>query len=139
VSLFATLPGRTHRCDVEVMQRSTQDDLAEIQRLWRLFERQVGLRGRRMYALVRDGTYSTCTPIRPGDDPETLGLQRGLLPGGWYLRGRLSGTPPGLYDKIGPGVAELGLLAGTSIDAARPVVEYYRRNDQVELWIPILG
>lgn len=139
MSFFARRPDPIDREDVEVMQRSTADILPAIQELWPLFERQVGLRGRKMYALVdtRTGTYTTCTPIRDDDDPETSGLERGVLPGGRYLRGRLLGDLPELYTQIGPGVDELRLLAAASVDAARPVIEFYRRHDQVELWVPI--
>lgn len=97
MSLFARVPDRIDRPDVNVMQQSTTDDLAAIQRLWPVFERQVGLRGRKMYALVRSGTYTTCTPIRGEDAPDALGLERGVLPGGCYLRGlggRASRTVP---------------------------------------------
>lgn len=121
------------------MQRSTVDNLPAIQQVWPQFEGLVGLRGRKMYALVRAGTYSACTPIRRDDDPDAYGLERGVLPGGCYLRGRLQGEPPELYECIGPGVDELQLLAGRLVDRERPVVEFYRRHDQVELWVPISG
>jgi hypothetical protein len=138
MSLLAKHPDTIERADVEVMQRSTADNLASIQQLWPSFEREVGLKGRKMYALVRDGTYTTCTPIRPDDDPEGAGLERGVLPGGRYFRGRLLGEPPGLYTRIGPGVQELLRLVGTSVDRGRPIVEFYRRHGEIELWVPVL-
>jgi hypothetical protein len=136
--IFATAPDRISRADLTVMARSTVDDVPHIQALWPAFEVLVGLRGRRMYASVDTaaGTYTTCTPVRDGDDPQALGLDVGVLPGGDYLRGRLVGEPPAVYQQIGPGMAELERLVGR--DPSRPLVEFYRRRDQVELWVPVL-
>jgi hypothetical protein len=77
--------------------------LPAIQQLWPRFEGLVGLRGRRMYAMVdtRAGTYAACTPVKESDDPARLGLHTGELPGGWYLRARITGDPPGVYERIG--------------------------------------
>ena len=80
-------------------------------------------------------TYTVCTPVRQGDNPEALGLQTGTLPGGAYLRGRLVGEPSVIYSLIGPGMDELRTMV--EFDTARPLVEFYRRHDQVELWVPI--
>jgi hypothetical protein len=51
-SVFVSAPDRIHRSHVTVMQRTTADDLAHIQQVWPSFELLVGLRGRKMYALV---------------------------------------------------------------------------------------
>ncbi len=136
-SVFAVPPSRIRRDEVAVMQRSTADELPRIQALWPEFEELVGLRGRKMYAVVDvpAHTYTVCTSVRDDDDPERLGLNRGILPGGTFLRGRLVGEPPAVYAHIGAGVQEL--LAATPTDATRPVVEYYRRHDEIELWVPV--
>jgi hypothetical protein len=106
VSEFASGPDRVELPDVAVMERSTLDDLVHIQAIWRSFEQLVGLRGRRMYARAeeRRNTYTVCTPIKAGDDPDALGLETGSLPGGSYLRGRLVGEPPSIYERIAPGM-----------------------------------
>jgi len=136
--IFALGPDRISRADVTVMARTTVDDLPHIQALWPVFEQLVGLRGRKMYGSVDTaaGTYTTCTPVRDGDDPSALGLDLAVLPGGEYLRGRLVGEPPAVYEQIGPGMAELEGLADR--DPGRPLVEFYRRREQVELWVPVL-
>jgi len=120
------------------MQLTTVDDLEHIRAIWPPFEQTVGLRGRKMYAMIDTNlnTYTVCTPVRDDDRPELLGLQPGTLPGGWYLRARLIGDPPAIYDKIAEGMAELE--AGAPRDASRPLVEYYRRRDQVDLCVPVL-
>ena len=138
MSVLTRPPDLLRRSDVAVMLATTQDEHGSIQTLWPHFERLVGLRGRRMYAVVdaTAGTYATCTPILPGDDPEALGLQRSVLPGGPYRRGRLRGEPPEVYGLIGEAMTEVA-EAGP-VDPARPCVEYYRRRDEIELWVPIV-
>jgi hypothetical protein len=137
VTIFATSGDRIRREPLAVMLATCADELGEIQELWPRFERLVGLRGRKMYAeadLVA-GTYSTCTPIRSGDDPMRLGLQCGQLPGGSFRRGRLRGEPPELYYSIGPGFDELE--SAGNVDRTRPLVEFYKRHDEIELWLPV--
>jgi hypothetical protein len=51
-SPFDSRPGRTLKADVPVMLERTRDELPAIQQLWPRFEDLVGLRGRRMYAMV---------------------------------------------------------------------------------------
>jgi hypothetical protein len=135
-SVFSSPPDRIERQDVVVMERSTVDDLAHIQEIWPPFEHLVGLRGRKMYAYadLRLNTYTVCTPVREDDDPESFGLETGTLPGGSYLRGRLVGAPSVICALIGPGMHELQEMG--HVDTVRPLVEFYRRHDQVELWVP---
>jgi hypothetical protein len=137
-STFQHQPDRIERPDITVMQQTTIDDLPHIQATWPPFERLVGLRGRKMYAYVdeRRGTYTVCTPVRDDDDPDALSLQVGTLPGGWYLRGRIVGEPPALYGAIGAGMQELKAAAQSSVED-RPLVEFYRRHTEIELWVPI--
>jgi hypothetical protein len=92
-----------------------------------------------MYAMVDTtlDSYATCTPIRPDDDPVALGLETGTMPGGVYLRGRLSGPAPAIYEHIGPGMQELVAVAGGDLDKTRPLVEFYRRHNKVDLWVPV--
>ena len=120
------------------MLSTCEDALPQIQELWPRFERLVGLRGRKMYAVADlvAGTYSTCTPVRSGDDPELLGLNLGSLPGGRFLRGDLHGEPPEIYRSIAPGFDELEATAG-GVDRSRPLVEFYKRHNEIELWLPV--
>jgi hypothetical protein len=137
-SVFASLPDRMHRAgDVTVMQQTTVDDLAHIKQVWPRFEQLVGLRGRKMFALIDTdaNSYTVCTPVKDGDDPDSLRLKVGTLPGGWYLRGRLVGEPPEVYEHIADGMAELEAMVVA--DPTRPLVEFYRRRDEIDLWLPI--
>jgi hypothetical protein len=139
VTVFEAVPSRVERDGVAVMLRRTGDNLADIQRLWPEFEELVGVRGRHMYAMVdtTHDSYATCTPIGPGDDPAALGLETGTMPGGAYLRGRLSGPAPAIYEDIGPGMQQLVAVAGGDLDKTRPLVEFYRRHNKVDLWVPV--
>ena len=121
------------------MARTTVDDLLHIQAAWPEFETLVGLRGRTMFAQVdpRQGTDTVCTPVRGDDDPDQLGLEVGTLPGGRFARGRLKGEPPAVYGRIGPAMAELE--ASVQVDDTRPLVEFYRRHDEIDLWVPVAG
>jgi hypothetical protein len=128
---------RVRRRDVTIMGQTTADELSHIQAIWPSFEQVVGLRGRKMFAQIDEvqGTYTVCTPVKASDRPEQLGLQAGLLAGGWYLRGSLVGEPSQIYPRISDGMAEL--KAAMPADVSRPLVEFYRRRDHVELWLPI--
>ncbi|MFD9889377.1 hypothetical protein ACFWY9_08550 [Amycolatopsis sp. NPDC059027] len=136
-SVLHAPPARIQRQDVTVVEQTTADELPRIREIWPSFERLVGLRGRKMYARIdeRAGTYTVCTPVKAEDRPESLGLRTGVLPGGWYLRGRLVGEPATIHGRIGAGMAEL--QAAAEADETRPLVEFYRRHDHIELWLPI--
>lgn len=140
-SLLPKAPSRIERSDVTVMGTATPDDIEHIKVAWAPFEEIVGLRGRKMYALIDTTakTYTVCTPVKEEDDPAALGLGTMTFPGGPYLRGRLIGDPPELYTRIGPAMMEIEAIvsASGSIDPRRPLVEYYKRLDEVELWVPI--
>ncbi|MGO1051448.1 GyrI-like domain-containing protein [Crossiella sp. CA198] len=136
-SVLHAPPTRVHREDLAVLEQTAADELPAIQQLWPAFERLVGLRGRKMYTRIdeRAGTYTVCTPVKPEDRPDQLGLRTGILAGGWYLRGSLVGEPDRTYPHIGDGMAEL--KAGRPVDESRPLVEFYRRHGHIELWLPI--
>jgi hypothetical protein len=139
MSIFAAPPDYIERIDVTVMQQTVPDRLPAIQVAWPAFEAIVGLRGRTMYGRVdiQADTYSVCTPVRPDDDPAALGLAVATLAGGRYLRGRIAGEPPQSYLLIGPGMAELE--SSVAVDPSRTLVEFYRRHNQIELWVPVSG
>jgi hypothetical protein len=125
------------RADIEVMFLRTADEIDEMKRGWQRLEGLVGLRGRRFSGafdpLTRE--YRVCVQMREGDDPAAAGLESGTLPGGRYLRARLRGEPPEVYDRIGPTFAALQERAHP--DNTRPWIESYRRRDEVDLLLPV--
>jgi hypothetical protein len=69
----------------------------------------------------------TMTPVK-------WGVRDRHDPGGSYLRVRLRGEPPEIYEQIGPRMAELE--ASTDRDENRPLIEFYRRRDEIDLLVP---
>ena len=58
--MFDSEPTRTLKAGVTVMLERTRDELPAIQQLWPRFENLVGLRGRRMYAMVDTQRRDLC-------------------------------------------------------------------------------
>ena len=112
------------------------DELADIRRAWGELEGAVALRGRHFYGAFDPvaNEYRACVQLREGDEL-VPGLESGTLPGGRYLRARLRGDPPGVYEQIGPTFDELTRQAKP--DEGRPGLEHYRRHDEIDLLLPI--
>jgi hypothetical protein len=124
------------REEITVQYVRVPDELEHIRRAWRELEAVVPLRGRHFYgafdAVAND--YRACVELREGDDL-LPGLESGTLPGGLYLRTRLRGEPPAVYDRIGPTFDEL--LRQAKPDESRPGLEHYRRHNEIDLLLPI--
>lgn len=129
---------RVEREDVRVMfMRASDDSSAAIQQAWAEFEGAVGLKGRKFFGVFYDvsNEYHVCTQLQEDDDPEALGFEVGTLPGDRYLRARLQGEPPAVYDRIRPTLEEL--VKRAVIDVSRPTIEFYRSRDVIDLLVPI--
>ncbi|HUJ55401.1 MAG TPA: hypothetical protein VLW49_05370 [Gaiellaceae bacterium] len=124
------------RDEIAVQFIRVPDGLEHIRRAWEELEAVVPLRGRHFYGAfdpVADD-YRACVEVREGD--ETFpSLESGTLPGGSYLRARLRGEPPAVYERIGPTFGELTEAAKP--DESRPSLEWYRRVDEIDLLLPI--
>jgi hypothetical protein len=125
------------RSEIEVMFLRTADELEEIRRAWAVLEERVGLRGRKFFGAFDPNAkeYRVCAEVRPGDEPAALGLEHGMLPGGRYLRARLRGEPPDVYERIGPTFEAMASAVPT--DEGRPSIEFYRRRDEIDLLLPV--
>ncbi|HEY6606231.1 MAG TPA: GyrI-like domain-containing protein [Gaiellaceae bacterium] len=125
------------RDETVVMFLRTEDDVAEIQRGWTRLEELVGLRGRKFFGAFYPSTqeYRVCVQIKEGDDPAALGLETGTLPGGSYLRVRLRGEAPQVYSEIGPTFD--ALAEASARDDARPAIEFYRADGEIDLLHPV--
>jgi hypothetical protein len=112
--------------ETQVMFLRTTDEPAKFGPLWERLEALVGLRGRKFFgALYQE--YRACVEMRKDNDPTALGLESGTLPGGRYLRARLRGEPPGVYERIGPTFE--ALVKEANPDETRPSIEFYRQRD----------
>ena len=112
------------------------EGIEHIRRAWDELEAVVSLRGRHFYGAfdpVADD-YRACVEVREGDE-RVPGLEDGTLPGGRYLRARLRGEPPAVYERIGPTFDEL--VAHHAPDESRLSLEHYRRYDEIDLLLPI--
>jgi hypothetical protein len=127
------------REEIAVMFIRTPDDVEAFGPAFERLEQLVGLRGRKYYGAFypREKEYRACVEVKEGDNAQALGLERGTLPGGRYLRARLSGEPPELYGRIGPTFE--ALIAQNAPDESRPSIEFYRRFDEVDLLLPVPG
>lgn len=126
------------RGEVAVMLKRVSDQQEEITRGWAEVERAVGsLRGRKFYGVfdAAAGEYRVCVEHRAGDDPNAIGLEAGTLPGGRYLRVRLEGEPPDVYQLIAPTFQRLATRPDR--DPTRPEIEFYRRRNEIDLLLPV--
>jgi len=124
------------RAEIAVQFVRVPDGLEEITRAWNELEAVVPPRGRHFYGAydpVADD-YRACVEVREGD-ALAPNLESGTLPGGRYLRARLRGEPPGIYERIGPTFEEL--MREAKPDETRPSLEHYRRHDEIDLLLPI--
>ena len=124
------------REEIAVQFVRVPDGLDEITRAWNELEAVVTLRGRHFYGaydpIAED--YRACVEVRESD-VLVPGLESGTLPGGRYLRARLRGDPPGIYEEIKPTFDEL--IRQAKPDETRPSLEWYRRHDEVDLLLPV--
>jgi hypothetical protein len=125
------------REEVAVMYRVCDDNTEAMGRAWAELEAAVGLRGRKFFGTFQPskGEYRVCVQLREDDDPDALGLKVGTLPDGRYLRLRLEGEPPAVYERIAPSFE--ALMQQADPDPARPSIEFYRRRDVIGLLLPV--
>jgi hypothetical protein len=128
---------RIERDESTVMFIRTPDEVELFGPAWARLEELVGTRGRKFYGAFyeRENEYRVCVVMKEEDDPDALGLETGTLPGGSYLRVRLRGEPPALYEQIQPTFE--AMLATTPADETRPSLEFYRRYDEIDLLLPV--
>jgi hypothetical protein len=112
----------------------------EIGGAWAELEQRLdSLRGRKFYGAF-DSTseeYRACVQLQDGDDPAGFGLELGAPPGGTYVRTRIRGEPPDVYEQIAPTFRALAQIVAP--DETRPSLEFYRRRDEIDLLMPVRG
>ena len=127
------------RDEVAVLYLIGPDDQAGITAAWERLEAEVGsLRGRHFFGTLdpATGEYWACVEAVAGDADAHPSLTPGRLAGGRYARVRLSGPPPGIYQSIRPTMEELDTRLDR--DPSRPVIEHYRRVDQIDCLLPVV-
>jgi hypothetical protein len=130
------------RDPLPVMLTSEAGDVTEAapRAFERLEKALPSMKGRKFYGYWDPAAkeYRACVVADAADDPAALGLDRGELPGGRYLRSRLRGEPAELYPRIGPTFERMS-AAEPSLDPSRPWIEFYRARDEVVLLLPVTG
>jgi len=124
------------RDEIAVQFVRVPDGIEHIRRAWNELESVVALHGRHFYGAFDPSAndYRACVEVRDGDEL-VPGLENGTLPGGRYLRARLRGHPPAVYEQIGPTFGEL--TQHNKPDLTRPSLEHYRRHDEIDLLLPV--
>jgi DNA gyrase inhibitor GyrI len=132
---------RVDRPAVTVAYLKTADTPEDISAAWEALEHRLDnvLKGRKFFGVFfpSRSEYHVTVQLRD-DDPgeaERLGLETEVVPGGPYLRVRLHGDPPAVYDEIKPIFASLEAAPDT--DDERPRIEHYRRRDEIDLLVPV--
>jgi DNA gyrase inhibitor GyrI len=96
------------------------------------------LKKRRFYGVLEGspetGIYRACIGIMEGDDPKVMGLDTWTIPGGKYARAKIANWNKHLKE-IGPTFDQLKNQYKT--DPNRPLIEYYRSDSELLLFLPI--
>ena len=79
--------------------------------------------------------YWVCAQRHDADNPNALGLEAATLPGGVYLRARLQGQPPTIYEHIPSALTDM--KAQAQADDRRPIIEFYQATGTIDLFLPI--
>ncbi len=96
------------------------------------------LKGRKFYGTFQptaDGEeYYACVARIDSDDPEKMQLETGVIPGGWYVRGKLMDWEKNL-SKL-PSLFE-EMACTHDVDPTRPSLEFYRSQAEMRLFLPV--
>lgn len=129
---------RVTRTDLSVLSMDVPLDLPQVQEAWPRFEASLdSLQGRRMMGLVlnREGIYRLATSKLERDEHHSYDLAETVVPGGDYLRLTLVGDEPEVHSRIG--AAFDALFAQADHDPDRPLIEFYRRQGEVDCLVPV--
>jgi hypothetical protein len=98
------------------------------------------LKGRKFYAYFtakpEGEEYFASVARIDTDDPESMRLEPGVIPGGWYARRRLPD-----WEKDLTQMARLfeEMNQSNEVDPARPSIEFYRSQAEMLLFVPVRG
>jgi hypothetical protein len=130
------------RSEIEVLRvRADFKGKGPAEAFRQLEARLPSLRGRHFYGTIRilpEGEeYFACVETAPGDDPASLGLEAGKIPGGLYVRRKIlnweSVIAAGKLPEIGKEMVET-----YRVDRSRPELEFYRSKSELHILIPVL-
>ena len=96
------------------------------------------LRGRKFYGVLsgntESGIYRACVLIKETDDSNRLRLEKWQIPGGKYIREKIKNWEKNT-DLIGIAFSKMARL--NEVDLKRPIIEFYRSQKELVLYLPI--
>jgi len=131
------------RTDVEVLRvLADWKGGGPAEAMHRLESKLPSLKGRHFYGTFRllpaGEEYFACVEKLATDDPRTMGLEVGVIPGGLYARRKVFD-----WEKV-IAAGQLGtifqnMVAEYPVDRSRPDIEYYRSMKELHLLVPVLN
>ncbi len=124
---------------IKVMYTTAEEPTGGIPGAWDRLESSLpSLKGRKFYGTFQfpEGPYRACVAVTDEDTGQLPTLERWTIPGGEFAQLKLAHWEQN-PSKIRVGFAE---LAGRHApDRTRPSIEFYRRQNEVVLYLPVLG
>ncbi len=94
------------------------------------------LRGRKFYSTYQGVEYRACVALLPRDDARQLGLQTWVIPGGLYVREKMTDWASRLPE-TGNTFMAMADREKSRVDTTRPSIEFYRSQREVILFLPV--
>ena len=86
------------------------------------------------YGTYHKGVYRACATLLNDDNPQALGLDIYMIPGGKYAIDKIDDWPKHISE-IGPRFMEM--IKKVQADESRPSIEYYKSGSVLILYLPI--
>ncbi|MGI0130313.1 MAG: GyrI-like domain-containing protein [Thermoplasmata archaeon] len=131
------------RDEVEVLRvQADMNGKGPAEAMQKLEAKLRSLKGRKFYGTFRlldDGEeYFACVERIQGDDPASMGLDVGKIPGGLYARRKVSDWERVIAaGKLGDLFRDM--VHAHSVDRSRPSIEYYRSMSELHLLVPVVS
>ncbi len=94
------------------------------------------MRGRKFYGTYQGGEYRASVALLPRDDARQLGLQTWVIPGGLYVREKMTDWASRLPE-IGNTFMAMADREKSRVDTTRPSIEFYRSQRELILFLPV--
>jgi len=104
----------------------------------KLESRLSNLKGRKFYGTFQypNGSYRACLALEDDDDPDLLGLDTWIIPGGNYAREKIENWSERLWE-IPQVFSALSQTYQGRVDPDRPRIEFYKSQKELLLSLPI--
>ncbi len=92
------------------------------------------LKGRKFYGAMQNGEYRACLATVDEEEPKKLGFPTWTIPGGKYYKDKIADWEKHTSE-IAPKCEEI--IKKVNFDETRPIIEFYRSQKELYLFIPI--